>query len=349
MVQASGGAARMRSYHVERFGDFDGLVAKDHAEPHPGPHEVLIRVAASSLNYRDIAMIRGEYGGPLPQPGFVPLSDGAGDIVAIGGRVRGFALGDRVAGIFRQNWLGGKMPLRALDSDLGGSRDGMLTQAIALNEESIVKIPAHLSHQEAATLPCAAVTAWHALHAGEPVAPGQTVLVLGSGGVSVFALQFAKHIGARVIATSSNAKKLERLKSLGADDVINYSLVPDWDKEVLRLTDGHGVDRVIEIGGAGTLARSMRSTAISGRIIVIGVLAGQKDIDPSIILGRRLTVQAISTGSREMFESMNRALARWQLHPVIDRVFPFDAARDAYRYLADAGHFGKVVIAHGAS
>jgi NADPH:quinone reductase-like Zn-dependent oxidoreductase len=336
----------MRSYHVERFGGFDGLVIKEHAEPQAGPHDVLIRVAASSLNFRDIALIRGDYGGPLPPPGFVPLSDGAGDIVAIGARVRGFAVGDRVAGIFRQNWLGGKMPLRALASDLGGSRDGMLTQMIALHEEAIVKIPEHLSHQEAAALPCAAVTAWHALHTGEPVAPGQTVLVLGSGGVSVFALQFAKHIGARVIATSSSANKLDRLKSLGADDVINYAQFPDWDKEVLRLTEGHGVDRVIEIGGAGTLARSMRATAISGRVVVIGVLAGQKDIDPSIILGRRLTVQAISTGSREMFENMNRALAQWQLHPVIDKVFSFDGARDAYRYLAEARHLGKVVIAH---
>jgi NADPH:quinone reductase-like Zn-dependent oxidoreductase len=307
----------------------------------------LIRVAASSLNFRDIAIVRKEYGGPLPPLGFVPLSDGAGDIAAVGARVRGFAVGDRVAGIFRQNWLGGKMPLRALDSDLGGSRDGMLTEAIALHEESIVKIPAHLSHQEAAALPCAAVTAWHALHAGEPVAPGQTVLILGSGGVSVFALQFASRIGARVIAISSSDPKLERLKSLGADDTVNYSQHSEWDKEVLRLTDGQGVDRVVEIGGAGTLARSMRSAAVNGRIVVIGVLAGQKDIDPSPILGRRLTVQAISTGSREMFDEMNRAMARWQLRPVIDKVFAFEQAREAYRHLAQARHFGKVVIAHG--
>ncbi len=184
------------------------------------------------------------------------------------------------------------------------------------------------------------------MHAGEPIVPGQSVLVLGSGGVSVFALQFAKHMGARVIATSSSAKKLERLKALGADDVINYASIPEWDKEVLRLTDGQGVDRVVEIGGPGTLACSMRATVVNGRIVVIGVLAGQKDIDPSVILGRRLTVQAISTGSREMFEQMNRAMARWQLHPVIDKVFAFDAARDAYRHLAEARHFGKVVIAH---
>jgi NADPH:quinone reductase-like Zn-dependent oxidoreductase len=336
----------MRCYRVESYGNFDGIRMREEAEPQPGPHEVLIRVAASSLNFRDIAIVRKEYGGPLPPLGFVPLSDGAGDIAAVGARVRGFAVGDRVAGIFRQNWLGGKMPMRALDSDLGGSRDGMLTEAIALHEESIVKIPAHLSHQEAAALPCAAVTAWHALHAGEPLAPGQTVLVLGSGGVSVFALQFASRIGARVIAISSSDRKMERLKLLGADDTVNYSRHPDWDKEVLRLTDGQGVDRVIEIGGAGTLARSMRSAAVNGRIIVIGVLAGQKDVDPSPILGRRLTVQAISTGSREMFEAMNRAMARWDLRPVIDKVFAFEQAREAYQHLAQAGHFGKIVISH---
>jgi NADPH:quinone reductase-like Zn-dependent oxidoreductase len=336
----------MRSYRVNSFGDFGGILMQDDPEPQVGPHDVLIRIAANSLNYRDIAIVLGTYGGPLPAPGFVPLSDGAGHIVAVGARVRGFAPGDRVAGIFRQNWLGGRMPIRALDSDLGGSRDGTLTELIALHEESIVKIPTHLSYQEAATLPCAGVTAWHALHAGEPLAPGQTVLVLGSGGVSVFALQFAKHIGARVIAISSSAPKLERLISLGADDGINYSLMPNWDAEVLRLTDGAGVDRVVEIGGPGTLARSMRSTAVNGRVVVIGVLAGQTDIDPSPILGRRLTIQAISTGSREMFEHMNRALARWRLQPVIDRVFPFEGARDAYQYLGEARHFGKVVITH---
>jgi NADPH:quinone reductase-like Zn-dependent oxidoreductase len=336
----------MRCYQVEKFGGFDGLVARERAEPQAGPSEVLIRVAASSINYRDIALIEGHYGGPLPPPGFIPLSDGSGDIVAVGARVRGLAAGDRVAGIFRQNWLGGKMPLRALDSDLGGSRDGMLTETIALDQEAVVKIPEHLSHQEAATLPCAAVTAWHGLQAGEPLAPGQTVLVLGSGGVSVFALQFAKHSGARVIATSSSAAKLAKLKSLGADDVIDYSQHPEWDNEVLRLTGGAGVDRVIEIGGPGTLARSMRATAVLGRVIVIGVLAGGASVNPAPILGRRLTVQAISTGSREMFEAMNRAIARWQLRPVIDRTFAFDEAREAYRHLASAKHFGKVVIAH---
>jgi NADPH:quinone reductase-like Zn-dependent oxidoreductase len=336
----------MRSYFVDKFGSFDGIVMRDVEEPLPGPREVLIRIAASSLNFRDIAIIRGQYGGPLPKPGFVPLSDAAGEIAAVGPLVRGFAVGDRVAGIFRQNWLGGKMPLRALDSDLGGSRDGVLAEAIVLHEESIVKLPRHLSFQEGATLPCAAVTAWHALHAGEPISAGQNVLVLGSGGVSVFALQFAHELGARVIATSSSDAKLERLRSLGADEVINYNTHQDWDQEVLRLTDGFGVDRVIEIGGSGTLTRSMHACAINGRVVVIGVLAGDAKIDPSVILGRRLTVQAISTGSREMFEQMNGAIARWRLRPVIDRIFAFEAVQDAYAYLAGAKHVGKVVIEH---
>lgn len=336
----------MRSYFVEKFGSFDGLVLRELKPPEPGPREVLIRIAASSLNFRDLAIIRGQYGGPLPNPGFVPVSDGAGEILAIGPLIRGFSLGDRVAGIFRQNWLGGKMPLRALASDLGGSRDGVLADNIVLHEESIVKLPEHLTFQEAATLPCAAVTAWHALNAGEPISAGQTVLILGSGGVSVFALQFAHELGARVIATSSSDTKLDRLRALGADEVVNYKIHPDWHEEVLRLTGGAGVDRVIEIGGAGTLSRSMQATAISGRVVVIGVLAGDARIDPSIILQRRLTVQAISTGSREMFEDMNRAIARWRLRPVIDRVFPFSAAREAYAYLAGGNHVGKVVIEH---
>ena len=336
----------MRSFHLEKFGDFDGLVMRTHDEPRPARREVLVRVHASSLNFRDIAIVRRFYGGRPPEPGIVPLSDGAGEIVALGEEVRGWSVGDRVAGLFRQNWQGGRMPLRALEADLGGARDGMLTDFIALNEEGVVKLPAHLSYQEGATLPCAALTAWHALHAGEPLMPGETVLVLGSGGVSVFALQFARLIGARVIATSSREDKLARLKSLGADDVVNYTARPEWDQEVLRLTEGRGVDRVIEIGGSGTLARSLRATAIGGRVIVIGVLAGEAQIDPSPILGRRLIVQAISTGSREMFEQMNRAIARAQLRPVIDKVFPFEQAREAYRYLAGAGHVGKVVIEH---
>lgn len=336
----------MRSYHIEKFGDFDGIVMRSQDEPRPGRRELLVRVHASSLNYRDIAIMRGTYGGRQPNAGIVPLSDGAGEVVALGADVRGFAVGDRVAGLFRQNWQGGKMPLRALDADLGGSRDGMLTDFIALNEESVVKLPAHFSYQEGATLPCAALTAWHALHAGEPLGAGETVLVLGSGGVSVFALQFAKLIGARVIATSSKTDKLARLAALGADEVVNYTAMPEWDREVLRLTDGGGVDRVIEIGGPGTLARSLRATAVGGRVIVIGVLGGQAQIDPAPILGRRLIVQAISTGSREMFEQMNRAIAYGKLRPVIDKVFPFDAARDAYRYLDSAAHVGKVVVAH---
>jgi NADPH:quinone reductase-like Zn-dependent oxidoreductase len=336
----------MRSYFVDKFGGFDGIVMREVEEPRAGPREVLIRIAASSLNFRDLAIIRGQYGGPLPKPGFVPLSDGAGEIVARGPLVRGFEVGDRVAGIFRQNWLGGRMPLRALDSDLGGSRDGVLAEAIVLHEESIVKLPRHLSFQEGATLPCAAVTAWHALHAGEPISAGQTVLVLGSGGVSVFALQFAHELGARVIAMSSSDAKLERLRSLGADEVVNYNTHRDWDREVLRLTGGFGVDRVVEIGGAGTLARSMQASAINGRVVVIGVLAGDAKVDPSIILGRRLTIQAISTGSREMFEQMNRAIVHWRLNPVIDRVFAFNAAQEAYAYLAGAKHIGKVVIEH---
>lgn len=334
----------MRSYHLESAGSLDGIVQREDLDPEPGPNEVLVRIHASSLNYRDIAIARGFYGGRPPRPGVIPLSDGAGEVVAVGKRVTGYVSGDRVAGIFRQSWLGGSLPPRAVESDLGCSRDGMLAEMIALNEEGLVKIPSHLDYQEAATLPCAAVTAWHAIHAGDCLQPGQTMLILGSGGVSLFALQIATRMGARVIAITSSNSKAARLKELGASEVINYAAEPDWDREVLRLTGGMGVDRVIETGGSGTLARSLGSSAVEGHVILIGVLAGQANIDPLPILLRRLTVKAISTGSRDMFESLNRAICRWQLRPVIDRVFGFDAAIAAYRHLESQNHVGKVVI-----
>jgi len=336
----------MKLYRLQSFNGFDGLTLQEGDISSPGPREVLIQVQATSLNYRDIAIARGEYGGAQPKLGIIPLSDGAGNITAIGNEVAGFAVGDRVTAIFRQNWLGGPMPLRAVHGDLGGSRDGMLAQAVVLNEESIVKFPPHLSYSEAATLPCAAVTAWHAFHAGTAsLAPGQTVLVLGSGGVAIFALQFAKRLGANVVAITSSEAKVDMLCSLGADVVINYAHKPDWQQQVLSMTNGIGVDRVIETGGAGTLERSLMSTAAHGRVILIGVLSGPARIDPAPILLKRIELIGISTGSRDMFEQMNRAIGQWQLHPVINHTFDFEDAKSAYDYLAGGNHIGKVIIA----
>lgn len=334
----------MKSYHLVSFDSLDALQIAEHPIPVPGPCDVLIRVMANSLNFRDIAIATGKYGGPQLKPGVVPLSDGAGVVLAIGADVKGYAPGDRVIGVFRQNWQGGTMPLRAVHSDLGGSRDGMLRELVALNEEAICKLPDYLSWAEAATLPCAALTAWNALTVGGTVEPGQSVLVLGSGGVSLFALQFAKRFGARVIATTSNPAKAEKLRALGADAVINYREVPDWGDAVRAATDGHGVDRVIETGGSGTLQQSITAAAVQARIVLIGVLAAEGRIDPQPILLKRLALQAISTGSREMLEQMLRAMQAWDIHPVIDQSFPFEGARAAYEYLQGGTHFGKVII-----
>jgi NADPH:quinone reductase-like Zn-dependent oxidoreductase len=336
----------MKCYRIEKYGDLDGIVLRDAEMPQPQRNEVLVRVRASSLNYRDLAIVRGFYGGRQPRVGIIPVSDGAGEIVALGEGVRGFAVGDRVLGLFRQYWLGGKMPLRAWDTDLGGSLDGMLTEYRALSAEGVLRFPTHLSDEEAATLPCAALTAWHALHAGEPVSPGETVLLQGSGGVSVFALQFAKLLGARTIALSSSEEKMARLRELGADATVNYKTHPNWDEEVLRFTGGRGAERVIEVGGPGTLERSMRACAFSGDVVIIGVLSGNSTIDPAPILGRRLTLRAISTGNRDMVEQMCRAIGAAQMRPVIDRRFDFGEVRAAYEYLESARHIGKVVIQH---
>ncbi|WP_413723954.1 zinc-dependent alcohol dehydrogenase family protein [Sodalis sp. RH16] len=334
----------MKLYRLKTLTSFDGLEMCEEEAPTAGAHEVSIRIRATSLNYRDIAIARNQYGVGQIQPGIIPLSDGAGDIIAVGHQVRGFAVGDRVAGIFRQNWQGGPMPLRAVPADLGGNRDGVLAQQVVLYEEGIVKLPAHLSYEEGATLPCAAVTAWRALHDGTPLLPGQTILILGSGGVSVFALQMAKRLGANVIATTSSEEKAAKLRALGADTVINYAAHGEWQHEVLAATGGIGVDRVIETGGPGTLERSLQATAMHGRVVVIGVLAGPGTINPAPILQKRLTLTGISTGSRDMFEQMNRALEQWALHPIIDTVFPFEEARAAYDYLLSGKHLGKVVI-----
>jgi 2-desacetyl-2-hydroxyethyl bacteriochlorophyllide A dehydrogenase len=337
---------KMRSYHIDEFGALEGIVLRESDRPEPGPHEVLVRIEASSLNHRDLAIAKNYYRGRTFGPGLIPVSDGAGEIVEAGAAVEGFAAGDRVMGQFRQNWQGGRMPVRAQATDLGGGVNGVLCDYVVFNEESVVKFGDDLTCEQASTLPCAAITAWHALIAVQSCGPHETVLVQGTGGVSVFALQFAKMFGARVIATSSSDAKLAWLKENGADAVINYKTHENWDEEILRLTAGEGVDRVVEVGGAGTLERSLKSTKFGGRVIIIGVLTGPAKVDPMNIFIRRLTVQAISTGSREMFEDMVRAIRNTGIEPVIDKVFPFDRAVDAYRYLDSGAHIGKVVIRH---
>ena len=338
----------MEAYHIDHFGSVDGIVRRSSEDPRPGPKEVVMRVRASSLNYRDLMVLKGGGRGPT-KPGVVPLSDGAGEVVAIGDRVTRVKVGDRIIGTFHPRWFGGPISADYLTDRLGANLDGMLAEYAVLSEEALVPMPSHLSFEEAATLPCAAVTAWVALTGHRRVTAGDTVLTLGSGGVSVFALQFARVLGARVIATTSGTEKAERLKTLGASDVVNYSVTPDWDEQVRELTDGRGVDCVVEIGGPGTIAMSLKALDVGGHISLIGAslsLSGT-GLDPLLLTGRGISVGAISVGSRADFEAMNRAIAMHRLSPVIDRTFLFAAAKDAYRHFEGRGHFGKVVISHG--
>lgn len=331
----------MRVYQLQSNAGIEALAVTERPDPQPGPGQVVVRVRAAALNYRDLLVARGAYGSRQHFP-IIPLSDGAGDVVAVGEGVTRVQVRDRVAGIFFQNWLSGPLTAAATKSDLGCGIDGMLAEFVLLDQDGLVHLPAHLSYVEGATLPCAAATAWHAL---DGIQPGDSVLLLGTGGVSLFALQFARLHGARTIITSSSDAKLARARDLGASETLNYKTTPNWEERVYELTNRQGVDRVVEVGGAGTLGKSMRAVRVGGRISLIGVLAGAAGkVNPLPITMKSLTVQGIYVGSREQFEAMNRAIALHQLQPVVDRVFPFDEAPDAYRYLESAAHFGKVII-----
>jgi NADPH:quinone reductase-like Zn-dependent oxidoreductase len=333
----------MKLYEIRETKGIDSLSRIERDVPKPAAGEVLVRIHAASLNYRDLLIAQGRYGRGVKLP-LIPLSDGAGEVIAVGSDVTRVQRGDRVAGIFMQNWLSGEVSPYVARSALGGSVDGVLAEHVVFHEDGVVHIPSHLSYEEAATLPCAGVTAWNALTTSV-LKPGITVLVQGTGGVSMFALQFAKLAGARVIATSSSDEKLKKAAELGASDGINYRSAPDWDKAVLERTNGIGVDHIVEVGGPGTLARSLNAVRVGGRISVIGLLTGPETaVNPMPILGKQIQVQGIFVGSREMFEAMNRAISLHQLRPVVDRVFPFDEAREALRHLESGKHLGKIVI-----
>ncbi|MFI5000783.1 MAG: NAD(P)-dependent alcohol dehydrogenase [Reyranellales bacterium] len=337
----------MKCYVIPSPKGIDSLTLVERPDPTPGPRQVLVRVRATSLNYRDLITVEGQYARAAPKPDLVPLSDGAGEVVAVGPGVAKIKVGDRVAGCFMQKWIGGAIGDGSAASAMGGAIDGMLTELAVLEEDGVVKLPQHLSFEEGATLPCAAVTAWHALVEIGNIKAGDTVQTLGSGGVSIFALQFARLFGARVIATSSSAAKANRMKQMGAEAVIDYRATPDWDQETMKLTANRGADIVVEVGGAGTLAHSFLAARVGGTIAVIGLLSGAATLDPMPILRRNLKVQGLYVGSTQMFEAMNRAIEASGLKPVIDKVFPFAEAKDAYRHLKSQNHFGKIVIAHG--
>jgi NADPH:quinone reductase-like Zn-dependent oxidoreductase len=331
----------MKAFLLKQFG-LDGLRLEEVPEPRPGPGQVLIKLRAWSLNYRDLLVARGIYAPKLKLP-FQLLSDGVGEVVEVGEGVTRVKPGERVAGIFMQTWLDGEPSSEKALSALGGAIPGVAAEYVVLDSEGVVRVPEHLTDEEAATLPCAAVTAWHALITSGHLAAGETVLVLGTGGVSIFALQFARMLGARVIATSSSDEKLARVRELGASDVINYKVTPEWGRKVRELTDRRGVDHVVEVGGAGTLDQSLEAVRMGGRIGLIGTLTGGT-VNPIRILMKSVKVQGIFVGSREMFEAMNRAIAVSSLRPVIDRVFPFAELPDALRHMESGSHFGKIVL-----
>jgi NADPH:quinone reductase-like Zn-dependent oxidoreductase len=336
----------MRTYQLEKMGDPTGIVERDRELPKMGPLEILVRVRATSINKRDLFILNGTYLLPS-KPAVIPLSDGAGDVVAVGERVTRFGVGDRVAGNYFARWKSGPIDHDVFDQ-LGCALDGMLTELAVLNEEWAVRVPDHLSWEEAATLPCAAVTAWNAVVGPVPAVAGQTVLTLGSGGVSLFALQFAKAVGARVIVTTSRRDRVARLKELGADVVINYAENPEWGQAVRDATGGLGADLVVETMGADTIEQSMRAVGIHGQIMLLiarGIQKPDIQISAHAYATTMATIRRVFVGNRASFETMNRAIAHGRIRPVVDRVFPFSDAQEAFRYYMRGSSFGKVIIA----
>jgi NADPH:quinone reductase-like Zn-dependent oxidoreductase len=324
--------------------DFDSLTRVERTLPALGPHDVRVRVRAVSLNYRDLSIARGAHR-RLHAPPVIAASDGAGEVAEVGGEVRRFRVGDRVCALFFPAWQDGELIGAYHARALGGSTDGMLAEEVVADENALVAVPAHLSFEEAATLPCAGVTAYNALFESAHIGPGQTVLAQGTGGVSIFTLQLAKAAGARVIVTSQSEAKRRRAVELGADHVIDYKAMPNWGEAAQAWTDRRGVDVVVEVGGPGTFDQSVTALRYGGTMSLLGVLTGTKgEVNTYGLFQKALHVRGIYVGSRRMFESLNRALTASQLHPIVDRVFPFEAYREAYEHLASGAHFGKVVI-----
>lgn len=331
----------MRVWQIPAFG-IDSLEVAERPMPAPGPGEVLVKVHAVSLNYRDLMAVKGLYNPKMRLPR-IPCSDGAGEVVAVGAGVTRWQPGDRVAGIFMQNWFDGAPTAEKTKGALGGDIDGMLAEYVVLHETGLVRLPDHLSFDETATLPCAAVTAWNALTAAQ-LKPGSTVLIQGTGGVSIFALQFAHAMGHRVLGVSSSDEKLERARALGLDAGLNYRETPDWDRWAFEQTGKVGVDLVVEVGGVGTLPRSLRAVRPGGAIAYIGVLTGADEPLPlPLILHKQVHIHGIYVGSREDFEDMNRAVKLWQVRPVVE-THPWTEARAVLKRMESAGHFGKLVL-----
>ncbi|MCS6984629.1 MAG: NAD(P)-dependent alcohol dehydrogenase [Leptospiraceae bacterium] len=333
----------MKAWIIPQWG-LENLRIETRQDPKPGSGEILIKMKAVSLNYRDLLIVEGKYNPRMKLP-FIPLSDGVGEIVAIGEGVERFRLGQRVCPIFAPRWLAGPPSVAELRHSLGGPLDGTLCEYMVLPETAVVEPPEHLSDEEAATLACAGVTAFSALFVYGKVKAGDVVVVLGTGGVSVFALQFAKIAGATVIITSSSDEKLRKMKELGADYTINYREKPEWSKEVRRITENRGADYVVEVGGSATLKESLKAIRMDGTIALIGILSGSSgEVNLLPVLMQNIRIQGILVGSRHTFEEMNRAISVSHLRPLIDKVFAFEEFPEALIYLRDQKHTGKVVL-----
>lgn len=333
----------MKVYEINEFG-IENLTLTDRDELPLQPNEVRVKFHAASLNYRDLMMVKGLYNPRLKRP-LVPFSDGAGEVIEVGKEVTKFKVGERVIPIFMQGWIDGAIDAEKGRTALGGDLDGVLRESGNFHENGLVCIPDHFSYEEAATLPCAAVTSYNALYCSGSLKPDDSVLLQGTGGVSIFSLQLASILGCRTIITSSSDEKLERTKELGADDLINYKETADWDKKVLELTDKRGVDHVVEVGGAGTLQKSVNAVKAGGHVALIGVLAGAGEFNPTPLLMKSVRLQGIYVGSRQMFEDLNREFVQHShLKPVIDKTFGFEEVKDALKYMENGAHFGKIVV-----
>lgn len=333
----------MKAVELRNGFGLEALAVVDRPDPTPGPQEILVRMRAASLNYRDLQVVRGDYG-ELALP-LIPVSDGAGDVVAVGSDVMRFRVGDSVSPIMVPDWLAGSPTSENARRRLGSTLDGVLAEYMCVPEWAAVKTPRHMTHAEAATLPVAGVTAWEALFVRGQLQPGEMIVVQGTGGVSTFALQLARVAGARVIITSSNDEKIARASALGASYGVNYRKRPEWHEEVLRLTDGRGADHVIEVVGGSNLSRSIAASKIGGAVSLIGYLDGfHADLDLPLALRRIVTLHGISVGSRASYEALVAGCEASGLRPIVDRVFAFSELPAALEYLALGRHFGKVVI-----
>jgi NADPH:quinone reductase-like Zn-dependent oxidoreductase len=339
----------MRAYQILPGEGIDGLQCVDYPERELGTGEVRVRVRAVSLNYRDLMVASGNYLVTVDDP-IIPCSDGAGEVVEVGHGVGRVRVGDRVAASFFPHWHDGRTGTDKIRHALGGDIDGMLAQSVVLHEDALVRIPPGMSFVDASTLPCAGVTAWNAIfESSNGIRPGDTVLLLGTGGVSVLGLQLARAAGLRTIITSSSDEKLQRARELGAHHTINYRSTPEWQEEVLRLTNGIGAHVVLEVGGQGTVQRSVAATSMGGVVAIIGGVSGfGGEVNPATLLAGAKRMIGIFVGSRTMLEQLVGFAATTNLEPVVDRVFTFDQAKEAYRYMESGSHFGKVVIAVAA-